>query len=345
MAGGQTTLIQRVLDRRAAKRPTTNEGTTSTVAVMVRVLPAPKALLAFQDTMLRQHSERRIMPDVLDFEAVDGEQEALRRLQADFVPVVLTDNLELVRKLRAHQGMRAPFVLYVVASADPLDGEAGLLAGADDCVERRVADEVFNARLRGARRIAELESALRHTMTENRKLSATDELTQVASRRFFSKNFPREVEHAARRKLALSLIMCDIDFFKKINDSLGHPGGDQILRQFASRLQQFLRQGVDWVARLGGEEFAVVLPEMGYQAALDSARRLRKGVGETAFTVDDRQVRVTASFGLCGIDLVTRDDEDRLADRILKVADATLYRSKEDGRNRVTATNLKVAAR
>ncbi|MBV8910249.1 MAG: diguanylate cyclase [Gammaproteobacteria bacterium] len=283
------------------------------------------------------------MPDALDFETVDDEREAVRRLEADFFPVVLTDNAEIVRKLRARQAVRAPFVLYVVAASDPMDREAGLLAGADDCVERRVSDEEFNARLRGARRIAELESVLRHTMAENRKLSATDELTQVASRRFFTKNFPKEVERAARRKLPLSLIMCDIDFFKKINDTLGHPAGDEILRQFASRLQQFLRQGVDWVARLGGEEFAVVLPETGYQAALDNARRLRRGVGDTAFEVDDRQVRVTASFGLCGMDLVTRD-EDRLADRILKVADATLYRSKEGGRNRVTATNLKVTA-
>jgi two-component system, cell cycle response regulator len=344
MAGGHTTLIQRVLDRRAARPPTSDDGTTATVAVMVRVLPPPKAVLVFQDPMLRQHTERRIMPDVLDIEAVEDDQEALRLAAGDFVPVVLTDNPELVRKLRARQAMRPPFILYVVATSDPHDRATGLLAGADDCVERRVTDEEFNARLRGARRIAELESVLRHTMTENRKLSATDELTQVASRRFFSKNFPQEVQRAARRKLALSVIMCDIDFFKKINDTLGHPAGDHILRQFAWRLQHFLRQGMDWVARLGGEEFAVVLPEMGYQAALDTARRLRKGVGDSSFEVDERQVRVTASFGLCGMDLVTADEPRRLADRILKIADAALYRSKEAGRNRVTATNLKLAA-
>ena len=343
MGGANTTLIQRVLDRRAAKPPTSDEGTTATVAVMVRVLPPPKALFVFQDSMLCRHTERRIMPDALDFEAVDEEQEALRRLDADFFPVVLTDNPEFVRKLRARPSMRAPFVVYVVATADPLELDSGLRAGADECVERRASDEQFNARLRAARRIAELESVLRHTMAENRKLSTTDELTQVASRRFFNKNFPQEVERAARGKLPLSLIMCDIDYFKKINDSLGHPGGDQILQQFTARLQQFLRRGMDWVARLGGEEFAVVLPEMGYQAALDSARRLRNGVGDTAFKVDDREIQVTASFGLCGTDLVTRD-QTRLADRMVRVADATLYRSKEGGRNRVTATNLKVAS-
>lgn len=342
MAGGYTTLIQRVLDQRAAKPPTSDDGTTATVAVMVRVLPPPKALLAFHDPMLRQRSERRIMPDVLDFEVIDDEDEALHRLEADFFPVVLTDNAELVRKLRARQGIRAPFVLYVAAAVDPVDRAKGLLAGADDCVERRVTDEEFNARLRGGRRIAELEAVLRHTMGENRKLSATDELTQVASRRFFNKNFPQEVERAARSGLALSLIMCDIDFFKKINDRLGHPAGDQILQQFTARLQQSLRARVDWVARLGGEEFAVVLPDTAYSAALDVARKLRDGVGHTSFEVNGKQVRVTASFGVCGMDSVPHAQR-RLADRMLKIADETLYRSKEGGRNCVTATNLKVA--
>jgi len=280
------------------------------------------------------------MPDVLDFDSVDDEPNALNQLGANFRPVVLTDNPEFVRKVRARQGGRAPFILFVSGTQDRAERAEGLLAGADDCVDRRVTDEEFNARLRGARRIAELESVLRVTMAENRKLSTTDELTQVASRRFFGKHFPREVERAARYKKALSLILCDIDFFKRVNDTLGHPGGDQILQQFGSRLQQFLRTGMDWVARIGGEEFAIVLPETAYAPALDVARKLRAGVGHTAFKVDKRSVQVTASFGLCGMDCVPRDDP-RLAERVLKIADATLYRSKKAGRNRVTATNLK----
>ena len=80
------------------------------------------------------------------------------------------------------------------------------------------------------------------------------------------------MERAARYGRPLSLILCDIDLFKSINDSLGHAGGDQILRQFGARLQKQLRRGIDWVARIGGEEFAVVLPETGYEAALEVAR-------------------------------------------------------------------------
>jgi two-component system, cell cycle response regulator len=340
MGGGHTTVIQRLLERRAEKPPTPEDGTTATIAVMARVLPPPKALLSFQSSMLRQHTERRIMPDALDFESVADEREAFRLLSEEFRPVVLTDNPELIRKLRARQDMRAPVVLYVADTDDPLEQEAGILAGADDCVARRVTDEQFNARIRGARRIAELEAVLRITMAENRKLSATDELTRVASRRFFGKHFPREVERAARYKRALSLILCDIDYFKKINDTYGHAAGDHVLQQFGVRLQQVVRGGVDWIARIGGEEFAVVLPETAYQPALEVARKLRDGVANIAFKAERKVLHVTASFGLCGVDQVLPGARG-LAERMLKVADATLYRSKENGRNRVTATVLK----
>jgi two-component system cell cycle response regulator len=338
--GGHTTVIQRVLERRAAKPPTTDEGTTATVAVMVRTLRPPKALLVFLDSALRQHMERRITPDVLDFESVADEEEAVRRFGAEFRPVVLTDSQELIRKLRSRSEARAPFIVYVAEMDEAADREAGLAAGADDCVGRRVSDRELDARIRGARRIAELESVLRITLEENRKLSAIDDLTHTASRRFFGKHFPREVERAARYGRALSLILCDIDHFKTINDTLGHAAGDQTLQQFGPRLQQVLRRGIDWVARIGGEEFAIVMPETAYEPALDVARKLRAAVSHTAFNAGNKSIHVTASFGLCGMDKVPCG-EPRLAERLLKVADAALYGSKKAGRNRVTATNLK----
>jgi diguanylate cyclase (GGDEF)-like protein len=338
--GGHTTVIQRILDRRAQKPPTGEEGTTATVAVMVRVLPPPKALLVFADVQLREQIERQITPDLLDFESLADEQEALRRLAVDFRPVILTDSQELIRKLRSRPaGTRAPFVVFVSELDEPKEREAGLLAGADECIGRRVTEHELRARIAAARRIAELESVLRITMAENKKLSATDDLTRVASRRFFGKQFPREVERSCRYGHALSLMLCDIDHFKKLNEALGHPGGDEILQQFGVRLQQALRRGIDWVARIGGEEFAIVLPETSYQAGLEVARKLRAEVSQRAFKAAGKTVRVTASFGLCGVDRV-QAGERRLAERMLKVADAALYRSKKDGRNRVTATTL-----
>jgi two-component system, cell cycle response regulator len=339
--GGQTTLVQRVLERRAERPPSADEGTTAaTVAVMARVLPPPKTLLACEDPLVRRAIELRITADMLDVDSVSDEQEALRRFAAEFRQVVITDNLELVRKLRARRGERAPFILYVAELDESDEREAGLTAGADQCVGHRASDQELDARLAVARRIAELENVLRITLADNRKLSATDDLTHVASQRFFRKHFPREVERAARYGHALSLILCDIDHFSKINERLGHPGGDGILRQLGPRLQGCLRHNIDWVARIGGEEFAIVLPETAYEPAFAIARKLRAAIANQPFQIESKSIAVTASFGLCGLDHVSAG-ERALAGRILKIADGALYRSKQDGRNRVTATVLK----
>jgi two-component system, cell cycle response regulator len=341
-SGGHTTVIQRILDKRAQKPPVA-EDTTATVAVMLRVVPPPKALLVCHDPILRQQFERRITADMLDVDSVADELEAGSRQSAEFRPVIITDSPEFVRKIRTQSTQRAPFIVYISEHDDSDEREEGLAAGADECVGRRASDREIDARLAAAKRIAELESVLRVTLAENRKLSATDDLTRVASRRFFSKQFPREVERAARYGRALSLILCDIDYFKKLNDTLGHAAGDQVLRQFGKRLQENLRRGVDWVARIGGEEFAIVLPETGYEQAREVGRKLRSAVTDSRFKADTRSIQVTASFGLCGLDRVPAG-ERQLAQRMLKIADAALYRSKNDGRNRVTAASLNHAA-
>jgi two-component system, cell cycle response regulator len=338
-AGGQTTVIRRVLERRAQQPPTIQDDTSSTIAVMLRCLPPPRALLAISDPVLCSHIQGRIAPDMLDFEVAADDAEAIGLFKSEFRPVVLTDSLELIRNLRSHQSDRAPFILYISELDEGSEREMGLTAGADDCIARRSPESELRARVGGARRIAELEAVLRIALIENRKLSTTDDLTRVASRRFFSKHFPREVERAARYGRALSLILCDIDFFKNVNDTLGHAGGDQVLVQFGSRLQHLLRRGVDWVARIGGEEFAIVLPETAYDQALDAARKLRAGVAGKPFNIFGKQVEVTASFGLCGLNRVPAG-ERKIPEHMLKVADAALYKSKHAGRNRVTATML-----
>jgi two-component system, cell cycle response regulator len=330
-------LIRDILSRRTRLGSTGDERTDATIAVMLRVRPAPKALIAIAEPHLRRKIEALITADMLHTQSVSSDREALQNLAAAYSPVVVSDGLELIRQLRSRSiSDRTPYVIYVSELDEAEDRELGLAAGADECVARSASVREFEARLGSAKRIAELESALNLLLEENRKLSAIDDLTRVASRRFFVKHFPREIKRAARHGRALSLILCDIDHFRRLNEALGHPGGDEILRQFGERVQKGLRRGIDWAARIGGEEFAIVLPERDYEAALHIARNIREAISRSAFIAGGKNVRVTVSSGLCGIDQVP-STEHRLAQRMMKIADAALYRSKHDGRNRVTA--------
>src|SRR5215472_11506915 len=212
--GGQTTVIKRVLERRAQKPPPIQDDTTATIAVMRRVLPPPRALLCVSDPALEAKLEASICAEMLDLESLAKDADALKSFDEDFSPVIITDNLQLIRNLRSRKPQHAPFIVYISELDEPHERESGLRAGADECVGRRVSDAEMSARIAAARRIAELEAVLRIALVENRELSTTDDLTRVASRRFFSKHFPREVERAARYGRALSLILCDIDLFK-----------------------------------------------------------------------------------------------------------------------------------
>lgn len=334
-SGTETTMVRRVLERRVAPRAATEEGTTATMAVMVRVVPTPHAWLAFDAPALAAEVARQVLPGVLECEAVSA-AEARRRCVKESKAVIFTDDLELIREVRARVQVRVPFIVYVAELDTSEERTRGLNAGADESIGRRACELEFQARIASARRVAELEAVLRITLEENRKLSSIDDLTRVASRRFFGKHFPREVHRAARYRRALALILCDIDNFKQINDSRGHAGGDDILRQFGPCLQRLLRAKVDWVARIGGEEFAIVLPELGSQAALDVARKLRALIAHTVFKVQGKPHALTASFGLCALDNMPTEGA-LLAERMLRAADAALYRSKQTGRNRVTA--------
>ena len=330
-------LLREVLSRRRRRAETGDERANATIAVMLRVRPPPRALIAVGEPCLREEVEARVTADLLDTQSALNDQEALQRLAGASYPVVISDSLEFIRDLRARTvGDRTSYIIYISERDEAHDRELGLAAGSDDSVGRQASVREFEACLASARRIAELENALLLLLEENRKLSAVDDLTRVASRRFFVKHFPRELKRAARHGRPLSLILCDIDHFRRFNEALGHPGGDEVLRQFGERVQEGLRPGIDWVARIGGEEFAIVMPERDYQEGLNVARNIRDSISRNAFTAKGKKVRVTVSLGLCGIGEVP-EGAHKLAQRMMQIADAALYRSKHEGRNRVTA--------
>jgi diguanylate cyclase (GGDEF)-like protein len=173
---------------------------------------------------------------------------------------------------------------------------------------------------------AAVANALAHE--ETRRLSVTDPLTGAGNFRQLSTTLAREVERATRFGRPLSVVMLDLDHFKAVNDTHGHPFGDAVLREFARRLQDCLRE-VDTVTRYGGEEFTVVLPETGADGAAAVAGRIVRAVRERPFAVGVRSAQVTVSAGVAAF-----PDHGRTASEILRAADGALYAAKGAGRDR-----------
>ena len=171
-----------------------------------------------------------------------------------------------------------------------------------------------------------------------KELSLTDYLTGLFNKRYFQSRFVEEVTRARRSSYDLSLIFCDIDYFKRINDRFGHHIGDEVLRTTAQILSgsidelniiSRLRKS-DIIARYGGEEFVVILPETGKTGAAIAAERLRKKIENHTFTLHGEKVHITMSFGVAEL---SPTDEDHT--EIIKNADYAMYKAKNSGRNRV----------
>jgi len=169
---------------------------------------------------------------------------------------------------------------------------------------------------------------------EIKTLSIKDPLTGCYNRGYIIERLPEEICRARRYARSLSLILCDIDHFKHVNDTYGHQAGDYVLREFVDHIQGALRENVDWLARYGGEEFLIVLPETKIPGACQVAERLRVSLSQLLFEREAIELHMTASFGVTGFDQDTAD-ELISADMLIKFCDRFLYQAKNEGRNRV----------
>jgi diguanylate cyclase (GGDEF)-like protein len=159
------------------------------------------------------------------------------------------------------------------------------------------------------------------------RLTTVDGLTQVFNRRYFEDTLERELARCHRHHRALSLVMIDIDFFKKINDQHGHLAGDVVLRSLANLIKTRVRRE-DVVARYGGEEFVLMLPEINQKGAVVLAEKLRKAVEKNAFTFDQEPIPVTISAGVASTGKQLEESQ-----ALVKQADVRLYEAKAAGRN------------
>ena len=245
------------------------------------------------------------------------------------------DGLDLCRELRSTHP-HAYIVMLTGASSRPETLE-GFASGADDYIAKPAQMDELLARIRAGARIVELQRKLLESNRRLEELSLTDPLTSLRNRRAFEDELAQSFEHARRYERALSLAIIDLDHFKPINDRFGHPAGDAVLRAVAQLLDGTTRQS-DFVARIGGEEFAVLLPETPLFDALQFGEKVRANIASATIRTGEVEHHVTVSIGVA----CTAHSRINSAQELFEAADQALYRAKESGRNRVEVERRKV---
>jgi diguanylate cyclase (GGDEF)-like protein len=253
------------------------------------------------------------------------------------------DGLRLCRALRLRDSEHYTYVLLMLEHGDKRDILVGLGAGADDCVSKTASLEEVLARVEVGRRITRLEHSLRQCGEENHRLSLTDALTNARNRRFLMKYLPREMERSRRYSRPLAILSCDIDGFKRVNDRYGHEAGDQVLQAFVSRAGACLRESIDWIARAGGEEFVIVLPETPLSGASRVAEKLRLAMAKEPVPTGAGPLHATVSIGVTALETPQERASISVAE-LLRAADQCLYMSKNLGRDRTTSVPAARAA-
>jgi len=235
------------------------------------------------------------------------------------------DGYEVCKKLKAHSHTRHIPIIFVTA-LDACDDEAkGFELGAVDYITKPFKPLVVKARVRTHIQLKRKSDLLD-------RLASIDGLTEIPNRRCFDATLKKEMHRLARNGSFLSLILMDIDFFKRYNDYYGHAAGDACLRRVARAVAAGGRRASDFAARYGGEEFAIILPGNDTQGALWIAEKVRKAVAalNIRHTASDVAEHVTLSLGVA---TVSAGQKMAPVD-LIKAADAFLYQAKKNGRNR-----------
>jgi len=188
-------------------------------------------------------------------------------------------------------------------------------------------------------RLRKKQLSLERANREIKLLSRADSLTGCYNRGYLNELLPREITRALRYQRPLALAMCDIDNFKKINDTYGHPCGDEVLQKLVQSISEVIRADTDWLARYGGEEFLIVLPETQLKHAHGLAERLRKNIAQKVIITKEEKISITASFGVTGFDS-SNPPRNITPEVLINVADKYLYEAKNQGRNEVVSGSL-----
>ena len=301
-----------------------------------------RALIADDDPVTRAILVKALKPWNMEVTVATDGNEAWSALSSGPPPEIAIvdwmmpgmDGIELCRRIREYPALAGIYVILLTGRGSRMDLVAGLDAGADDYMVKPIDTEELRARVQVGVRVANLQGRLAERVVELQgardhlaRLVSTDALTNLYSRRWWFELAATEFSRGRRYDRAFSVMVIDLDFFKQVNDNFGHDAGDKLLRAFADMLQVECRQS-DILGRLGGEEFAVLVPETPVGAAQKLAGRISEACRNVNVTVPTGDVTCSCSIG---ISQVQADDDD--IDDVLRRADAALYDAKRSGRD------------
>jgi len=280
-------------------------------------------------SVLQTANEVKVVTDPQEalFAAADGDFELV------MVSLALTnfDALRLCSQIRSLDRTRLLPILLVIDQDETTRLMRALEIGVNDYLVRPLDRQETLARVRTQVRRKRYNDFLRTNVQHTIEMAVTDGLTGLFNRRYLMSHLSTFVDQSAERQKPMAVLIVDIDFFKSINDTHGHDAGDEVLKEFASRIRANVR-GMDLVARFGGEEFVVVMPETDLSLATGIAERLRSTVAGDAFVVGGGRTHIPVTIS---IGIGTFDRGDDTPNTILKRADTALYRAKKTGRNKV----------
>ncbi len=290
-------------------------------------------IVLVEDSHIERHRIGGYLTDWgLDFLPVGSGTEAVKLLEGPEPPNMALldwmlpglDGVDVCRRIRTN-GARGPYIYTVMLTAKnrKQDLLLAMAAGADDYLAKPVDPSELRARIMAGKRILELQQSLRFSATH-------DFLTNLLNRSEILATLERESSRSAREGKAATVIMADIDHFKRINDSLGHAAGDEVLKEVARRLKSDLRP-YDVVGRYGGEEFLIILPGCELATGARRADEIRNLVSKEPIFTPLGTTSATVSMGVT----ITSPDRDHSVSDLLHEADLSMYAAKKNGRNRV----------
>ena len=290
-------------------------------------------ILVVEDSTYNLHVIEKMLEDQYVVGKATTAQEGLKAAQVFSPHLILLDvilpdanGFDLLVRLKEMELTKDIPVMLITGLDSEAAEECGFRLGAVDYIKKPFRETIVKARvntqIRAIKQLQVLE-----------EMSLLDALTGISNRRAFDQQILCEWGHALRNRCEVSLLMLDVDHFKKYNDTFGHPQGDVMLQRIAQVVQGELKRSLDILCRYGGEEFAVLLPGTGLEGARTVAERIRESVAEAKVydSVSKRVAKPTVSIGVA---TALPAEGDRLSD-LIERADRLLYQAKSKGRNRV----------